>query len=179
VGYEHRPGVIPLLIQRSDPHATRPSGFVSGSKFSKGKAPGNRVSLHLPLKGWSIGVDISPQEETTEPLANLVLEAGLLKLRDASGSTLFDLQVKKGSVKDVKYVDINVSSPFFVRRGQLLRPPAENCDLRAVDPVEPIRNGLCFCTGSRYVHIQTRHVSSFFFPFALILIPTPTSLRLL
>lgn len=71
---------------------------------------GNGVSVYLPLKEWSIGVAISPQEVTPEPLVNLVLESGSLKVRDASGSTQFELQVKKGSVSDVKYVDVKVSA---------------------------------------------------------------------
>jgi hypothetical protein len=113
VSYETRPGVHPLPIQRLDLDATRSSGFASGSKSSKGKATGNSASVHLPLKGWSIGVAISPQDVTPEPLANLVLESGHLKVRDTNGSTQFELQVKKGSVDNVKYVDIKVSSLLF------------------------------------------------------------------
>lgn len=87
---------------------TRPSGFVSGSKSLKGKATENSVSLHLPLKEWSIGAAISPQEVTPGPLANLVVESGRLKVKDANGSTRFDLQLKVGSVINVKYVDVKV-----------------------------------------------------------------------
>ena len=68
----------------------------------------NNVSLHLPLKEWSIGAGISPQEVTLAPLANLVLESGRLKVKDANGSTQFDLQLKEGSVDIVKYVDVKV-----------------------------------------------------------------------
>lgn len=88
--------------------ATRPSGFFSGSKSLKGKASENSVSLHLPLKEWSIGAAISPQEVTPAPLVNLVVESGRLKVKDANSSTQFDLQLKEGSVKNVKYVDVKV-----------------------------------------------------------------------
>jgi hypothetical protein len=87
---------------------TRPSGFVSGSKSLKGKATENSVSLHLPLKEWSIGAAASPQEVTPGPLVNLVVESGRLKVKDANGSTQFDLQLKEGSVSNVKYVDVKV-----------------------------------------------------------------------
>jgi hypothetical protein len=91
-----------------DVDATRPSGFVSGSKL-KGKTTENSVSLHLPLKEWSIGAAISPQEVTPAPLANLVVESGRLKVKDVNGSTQFDLQLIHGSVDNVKYVDVKVS----------------------------------------------------------------------
>jgi hypothetical protein len=168
VSYEVRLGVVPLPLQRVeplDPDATRPSGFASSSKLSKRKATENRVSVHLPLKGWTIGVAISPQEVTSGPLASLVLEYGLLKVRDASGSIQFELQVMKGSVDNLKYVDVNVSGPPFVWQGQLLRPPSENYDFRAADPDSPIHIG--YCLQSSWVHIQTRYVS-FFFLVALI-----------
>ena len=71
---------------------------------------GNSVFAHLPLKAWSIGVAVSPREVTPEPLVDLVWESGFLKVRDASGSTQFELQVKKGSVDTVKYVDVTVSA---------------------------------------------------------------------
>lgn len=87
---------------------TIPSGFVSGSKFLKGKAAENGVPLHLPLKEWSIGATISPQELTPGPLANLVVESGRLKVKDAIGTTQFDLQLKKGSIDIVQYVDVKV-----------------------------------------------------------------------
>jgi hypothetical protein len=111
VGYELRPGVFAWRrVQRLDSDTTRPSGFASGSKPSKGKMTGNGVSVYLPLKEWSIGMAVSPRDVTPEPLVNLVLEYGSLKVRDASGSTQFELQVKKGSVSDVKYVDVKVSA---------------------------------------------------------------------
>ena len=97
-----------------DVDATRPSGFASSSKSSKGKAIGNSVSVHLPLTEWSIGVSVCPREVATEPLPNLVLESGFLKVRDASGSTLFELQLKEKSILEVKYVDINVSAPHLL-----------------------------------------------------------------
>jgi hypothetical protein len=98
--------VLPFQLQDVD--ATRPSGFISGSKSSKGKATENSVSLHLPLKEWSIGAAISPQEVTPEPLVNLVVESGRLKVKDANGLTQFELQLKEGSVNNLKYVDIKV-----------------------------------------------------------------------
>lgn len=69
-----------------------------------------KVPVHLPLKGWSIGVTVSPREVTPEPLVNLALESGFLKMRDVSGATQFELQLKKGSVDTVKYVDVTVSA---------------------------------------------------------------------
>jgi hypothetical protein len=74
----------------------------------KGKATDNSVPLHLPLKEWSIGEAISPQEVTPGPLVNLVVESGRLKVKDANGTTHFDLQLKQGSVNNVKYVDVKV-----------------------------------------------------------------------
>ena len=93
-----------------DAEATRPSGFVSGFKSSKEKATENNVSFHLPLKEWSIGADISPQEVTL--LVDLVVESGRLKVKDANGSALFDLQLKEGSLHEVKYVDVKVGPPL-------------------------------------------------------------------
>jgi hypothetical protein len=60
------------------------------------------------LKEWSIGAAISPQEVTPVPLVDLVVESGRLKVKDAHASTRFDLQLKEGSVHDVKYVDVKV-----------------------------------------------------------------------
>lgn len=91
-----------------DVDTTRPSGLFSGSKSSKGKAIENGGTLHLPLKEWSIGTAIFPQEVTPGPLANLVVESRRLKVKDANGSTHFALQLLEGSVDNVKYVDIKV-----------------------------------------------------------------------
>ncbi len=91
-----------------DADATRPSDFVSGSKSLKGKATGNRVSLHLPLKECSIGATISSQEVTPGPLVNLVVESGCLKVKDTNGSSQFELELRNGSVDDVKFVDVKV-----------------------------------------------------------------------
>lgn len=113
MSYEPRRDVLALPIQHMDPDATRPSGFVSGSKHSKGKATENIVSVHLPLKEWSIGAAIPPQEITSEPLVNLIWEPGVLKVREANGSISFELQVKRGSVDSVKYVDIKVRPLWF------------------------------------------------------------------
>lgn len=103
-----RTNVAPLPFQQRDVDATRPSGFVSGSKSPKGKAVASSVSVHLPLKEWSIGAAILPQEVTPESLS-LVWEPENLKVRDADYSILFELQVKRGSLDIVKYVDIKVS----------------------------------------------------------------------
>ena len=81
---------------------------------------------------------VSPQEVTTDPQVNLVLESGFLKVRDASGSTQFELQIKKTSIDEIKYVDIKVSTPPSVWHDQPLRPPAENYDLSTTDPDTPI-----------------------------------------
>jgi hypothetical protein len=124
-----------------DIDATRPSGFASGSKSSKGKAAAGRVSVHLPLTEWSIGVAVSPQEVTAEPQVNLVLESGFLKMRDARGSTQFELEIKKSSIDEVKYVDIKVSTPPSVWHDQPLRRLPENYDLSTTNPASPIRNG--------------------------------------
>jgi len=78
----------------------------------KGKATDNSVSLHLPLKEWSIGAAISSQEVTPAPLVDLVVESGRLKVKDANGTTRLDLQLKEGSVDNVKYVDIKVGPPL-------------------------------------------------------------------
>jgi hypothetical protein len=109
VSYEPRRDIPPLPFQQLDPDATRPSGFVSGTKASKGKATG--ISIQLPLKEWSIGAAIPSQDVTPELRASLAWESGFLKVRDADGSTPFELQVKKGSIDDVKYVDIKVRNP--------------------------------------------------------------------
>ena len=101
---------IPAIpIQHLDPDATRLSGFVSGTKLStKGKAAAGGDFVHLPLKEWSIAVAI-PSQEATSGDANLVWEAGVLKVRHVNGgSTPFELQVRKGSLDSVKYVDIKV-----------------------------------------------------------------------
>ena len=101
-------------IQHLDPDATRLSAFVSDTKLSaKGKAAAGGVFVHLPLKEWSIAVAI-PSQEATSKDANLVWEAGVLKVRHVNGgSTPFELQVKKGSLTSVKYVDIKVW-PFLL-----------------------------------------------------------------
>ena len=98
-----------LPIQHLDPDATRSSGFTSGTKLStKGKAAASGSHFHLRLKEWSIGVGI-PSREATSKVANLVWEAGLLKVRYANISlTPFELRVKKGTLVSVKYVDIKV-----------------------------------------------------------------------
>jgi len=116
VSYEPpRRDINALPLQLLDVDATRPSGFVSSSKPSKGKATGNNVSLHLPLKEWSIGSAISPQEVTLSPLVNLVVESGCLRVKDANDLTRFNLQLKGGSVNNVKYVDIKVGSLLSVK----------------------------------------------------------------
>jgi hypothetical protein len=103
-------------LQLLDVDATRPSsGFVSSSKPSNGKATGNDVSLRLPLKEWPIGSAISPQEVTLSPLVNLVVESGCLRVKDANDSTRFDLQLKEGSVNNVKYVNIKVGPLLSVK----------------------------------------------------------------
>ena len=106
-----RRDIAPLSLQlvEVDP-TTRPSGFVSGSKSLKGKATDNSVPLYLSLKEWSIGEVISPQEVTPGPLVNLVVESGRLKVKDANGTTQFDLQLMQGSVNHVKYVDVKVGT---------------------------------------------------------------------
>lgn len=96
---------LPLQLLDVDP-TFRPSGFVSSSKPLKGKATENSVPLHLPLKEWSIGAAISPQEVALGPLVNLVVESGRLKVKDVNDSTRFELQLMEGSVKCVKYVDV-------------------------------------------------------------------------
>ncbi len=107
-------GNAALPVQNLDPDATRSSGFASGAKLStKGKAAAGGVFVHLPLKEWSIAVAI-PSQEATSGDANLVWEAGVLKVRHVNGgSTPFELQVKKGSLTSVKYVDIKVR-PFLL-----------------------------------------------------------------
>ena len=161
--------VLPLHLLDAD--ATRPSGFVSGPKSLKGKATQNSVSLHLPLKEWSIGAAISPQEVTPAPLVDLVVESGRLKVKDANGLTQFELQLIEGSVKSVKYVDITVGLlPAW--QGRTLNSPSESCDLRAAHPDST--DCTCHCTKSRYVQVQTRYFFVFLFRarFHLILIPT-------
>jgi len=66
------------------------------------------------LKEWSIAVAI-PSQEATSGGANLVWEAGVLKVRHVNGgSTPFEIQVKKkGSLDSVKYMDIKVR-PFLL-----------------------------------------------------------------
>jgi len=111
---------IPALpIQHLDPVATRSSGFASGTKPStKGKAAAGGVFIHLPLKEWSIAVAIPSQEATSED-ANLVWEAGVLKVRHVNGGSIpFELQVKKGSLDSVNYVDIKVR-PFLLSKVNL------------------------------------------------------------
>jgi hypothetical protein len=109
VSHEPRRGIPALPIQHLDPDATRPSGFTSTPKLPKGKATATSVSVHLPLKEWAIGAAIlSSQEVTPELLTQLIWEAGVLKVRDANGSIPFELQVEKGSIDGVKYVDIKV-----------------------------------------------------------------------
>jgi hypothetical protein len=93
----------PLPISLQDPHATRPSGFVSGSGSSKGK--GTRRDVFLPLEAWSIGVDIT--EATPEPPANLIWERDILRLQHVD-SILFELHFPKRSLENVQYVDIKV-----------------------------------------------------------------------
>ena len=61
------------------------------------------------MKEWSIGAATSPEEVTPGPLVNLVVESGRLKVKDANGTSQFDLQVTEGSVNNVKYVDVKVS----------------------------------------------------------------------
>jgi hypothetical protein len=107
----------------------------------KGKATENSVPLHLPLKEWSIGAAISPQEVTPAPLVNLVVESGRLKVKDANDSTQLELQLVEGSVKSVKYVDIKVGLLLPTWQRRTLNPPSENCDLRAAHPDSPI----CIC----------------------------------
>jgi hypothetical protein len=70
------------------------------------------------LKEWSIGAAISPQDVTPGPLVNLVVEYGRLKVKDANGSTQFDLQLNEGSVRNVKYVDVKVG-PLLPGRVEL------------------------------------------------------------
>jgi hypothetical protein len=111
-----RGDIPPLPIQHLDPDATRPSGFASGTKLStKGKAAAGGVFFHIPLKEWSIAVAI-PSQEATSKDANLVWDAGVLKVRHVNGgSTPFELQVKKGSLDSVKYVDTKVR-PFLLSK---------------------------------------------------------------
>jgi len=111
-----RRDIAAIPVQHLDPDATRSSGFASGTKPStKGKAAAGGVFVHLPLKEWSIAVAI-PSQEATSGDANLVWEAGVLKVRHAnSGSTPFELQAKKGSLYSVKYVDIKVR-PFLLSK---------------------------------------------------------------
>ena len=98
-----------LPIQLLDPFATRASGFVSSSVLSEGKATRRGVVVDVPLKEWSIGAVIPAHGMTSEPLFNLVWEQEALKVRDTSGSTLFELQVKKGCLEALRYVDVKVS----------------------------------------------------------------------
>lgn len=57
---------------------------------------------------------VSSRELTTEPPVNLVLESEFLKVRDASGSTRFEIQIMNNFVTDIKYVDIKVSTPHLL-----------------------------------------------------------------
>ena len=84
----------------------------------KGKAAENGVPLHLPLKEWSIGATISPQELTPGPLANLVVESGRLKVKDVNSVAQFDLQLQAGSIDIVQYVDIKVG-PLLLGKVEL------------------------------------------------------------
>lgn len=110
VSYEPQRRIQRLPITRQDSHATRTSGFVSGSGPSKGKATGRDVVCSLPLEQWSIGVDIPPHEATPEPRANLIWDrGGLLKVQHVNSSTLFELHLEKGSLGTIQYVDVKVS----------------------------------------------------------------------
>ncbi|KAI0250772.1 hypothetical protein BJV78DRAFT_535499 [Lactifluus subvellereus] len=105
-----------LPIQRLDPVATGTSGFISGSGPSKGKATRRDIVVDLPLKQWSIGVVIPAHGVTSEPLFSLVWEPEVLKVQDTSTSILFELQVKRGSLETLRYVDIKktpISEPII------------------------------------------------------------------
>jgi hypothetical protein len=82
---------------------------MSGSTLSKGKATRRDIVVDLPLKEWSIGAVILAHGVTSERLFNLVWEQEALKVRDTGGSTLFELQVKKGCLETLRYVDVKVS----------------------------------------------------------------------
>lgn len=99
-----------LPLRLVDSHATRPSGFVSGSGPSKGRATRRGVVCNLPLEKWSIGVDIPPHEASPEPRANLTWNRDLLKVQHVDSSTLFELHLEKKSLKSVLYVDLKKSS---------------------------------------------------------------------
>src|ERR1700761_1662206 len=92
---------------QQDQHATRSSGFFSGSGSSKGK--GTRI--FLPLEVWSLGVDIPPHESRPEPPANLIWERDLLRLQHADSSILFELHLKKGSLGTLQYANLKVRNP--------------------------------------------------------------------
>lgn len=126
MSHEPRRDFPALPIQHLDLDATRSSGFVSSPKPSKGKAAGSSVSVHLPLKEWAIGAAILPsQGAAPEPLAHLIWEPGALKVHDEKGSIPFELQVEKGSIDGIKYVDTKVRF-FLPRKFQVLRPSAED-----------------------------------------------------
>jgi hypothetical protein len=98
-----------LSFHRLDPHATKTSGFISGPAPSKGKSTRKDPVVNLPLKEWSIGAVIPGHGVTSEPLFSFIWDQESLKVRDKGGSTLFELQVKKGCLEALKYVDIKVS----------------------------------------------------------------------
>ncbi|KAF8270824.1 hypothetical protein EI94DRAFT_1721987 [Lactarius quietus] len=109
VSNEPKRQIAPLHIEMKDVHATRSSGFASGSGSSKPKAAQRDIVYNLPLEAWSIGVDIPPHEPTPEPSANLIWERGFLKVQHMN-SILFELQLKKGSLQSFQYVDLKKSS---------------------------------------------------------------------
>lgn len=106
--YEPPRNVAPLPFKQQDPHATRQSGFFSGSGSSKGKAARKDVLCNLPLEVWSIGVDIPPHEATPEPRANLVWERGLIGVQPVNSSIIFELHIQKGSLGTLQFVDVKV-----------------------------------------------------------------------
>jgi hypothetical protein len=106
-GFQLNRPVLP--IQRLDPFATRTSDFISGPVPSKGKATRKDIVVDLPLKEWAIGAVIPTHGVSSEPLFNLIWEKEVVKVRDTSGSICFELQLKKGCLESLKYVDIKVS----------------------------------------------------------------------
>jgi len=151
----------PLPIQHLDHDATKSSGFVSSTKPpTKRKAAASGAFSHLRLKEWSIGVGI-PSREATSKVANLVWEAGLLKVRYANISlTPFELQVKKGSLVSVKYVDIKVR-PLPAWQDKILRVSAENSYDGSSHPNMSFRIGLC--ANSLAIQVQAWYDSVFFY----------------
>jgi hypothetical protein len=109
MGYGFQVGRPALPIQLQDPIATRTSGFISGSGPSKGKATRRVVVVDLPLKQWSIGAAIPGLGVTSEPLFNLIWEPEVLKVKSTNNAILFELQVKRGSLETLRYVDVKVS----------------------------------------------------------------------